>query len=411
MSGPGGEGGRDASTGRIRWGRALAGGAFLAASWTWCIGMFLPVYLVFDFGWPGWVAFAVPNVIGAAAVGLIVQTRSRSEAIGRGHGPAMIAFSIVTILFHISFLAWFFQHAMQGLGAPPVSPEAPDWLRRMIEIGAPVAPVAIVVVAAAVVSVLPWGAWLTGGVLTIAFSVATAVCARIFSGESAMAWPAASGAAQPAALVWLVPALCFGFLLCPHLDFTLHRVRRMQEGRTGSMAFLIGFLGLFPLMIVYTLFYAEPLMQRWVSLYVVAHIVAQSVFTMGAHMRELSLRARASASPRRWTLAALAAQPVWIALAAGSAMTAFTGRERVVYEMFLGAYALLFPAYVWCAVIPRRGVGRRAAMGAWAVAVALAAPLFWLGIVEKMWWPAAAGVGLALAAPLVAQAAFRARAA
>src|SRR4051812_22981962 len=39
---------------------------FLGVSWTWVIGMFLPVLLVRDYGLLGWVVFAIPNVIGAA---------------------------------------------------------------------------------------------------------------------------------------------------------------------------------------------------------------------------------------------------------------------------------------------------------------------------------------------------------
>ena len=31
------------------------------------------VYLAGDFGWPSWIVFAVPNVIGAAAVGFVLR--------------------------------------------------------------------------------------------------------------------------------------------------------------------------------------------------------------------------------------------------------------------------------------------------------------------------------------------------
>ena len=41
---------------------------FLGVSWTWVIGMFLPVLLVRDYGMLGWIVFAVPNVVGAAAM-------------------------------------------------------------------------------------------------------------------------------------------------------------------------------------------------------------------------------------------------------------------------------------------------------------------------------------------------------
>ena len=40
---------------------------YLGASWTWCIGMFLPVLLVREYGAWAWVVFAVPNVISCAA--------------------------------------------------------------------------------------------------------------------------------------------------------------------------------------------------------------------------------------------------------------------------------------------------------------------------------------------------------
>ena len=48
--------------------------AYLACSWTWCIGMFLPVLLVRDYGVWGWIVFAVPNVLGAAAMGWVLRS-------------------------------------------------------------------------------------------------------------------------------------------------------------------------------------------------------------------------------------------------------------------------------------------------------------------------------------------------
>src|SRR6266404_3216610 len=51
----------------------LGWAVFLAVSWTWCIGMFLPVLLVRDYGLWGWIVFAVPNMIGAAAMGWVMH--------------------------------------------------------------------------------------------------------------------------------------------------------------------------------------------------------------------------------------------------------------------------------------------------------------------------------------------------
>jgi hypothetical protein len=50
-------------------GSTLGWANYLGMSWTWCIGMFLPVLLVRDYGIGAWWIFAIPNVVGAAAMG------------------------------------------------------------------------------------------------------------------------------------------------------------------------------------------------------------------------------------------------------------------------------------------------------------------------------------------------------
>src|SRR5438874_1635576 len=81
---------------------------YLAMSWTWCIGMFLPVLLVRDFGVWGWVAFAIPNVLGAAAVGWIYRSGEQSRQTLQSHAMAVTAFSVVTATFQIFFAMWAF---------------------------------------------------------------------------------------------------------------------------------------------------------------------------------------------------------------------------------------------------------------------------------------------------------------
>src|SRR3954468_9321416 len=87
---------------------------FLACSWTWCLGMFLPVLLVRNWGIWGWVVFAVPNVIGAAAMGLVIRSRESSEEILIRHRMAIALFSLVTIAFHIYFVYWFVGERLMG---------------------------------------------------------------------------------------------------------------------------------------------------------------------------------------------------------------------------------------------------------------------------------------------------------
>src|SRR5438105_14205353 len=87
--------------------RAVLWAIFLACSWTWCIGMFLPVLLVRDYGVWGWVVFAVPNVIGAAAMGWTVRDAEHSRRLVGAHRLAADSFSWVTIAFQMFILLWF----------------------------------------------------------------------------------------------------------------------------------------------------------------------------------------------------------------------------------------------------------------------------------------------------------------
>src|SRR5947209_11222754 len=87
---------------------------FLACSWTWCIGMFLPVLLVRNWGIWAWIVFAVPNIIGAAAMGLVISSRQQSENILINHRTAIAVFSLITIAFHIYFVYWFVAQRLMG---------------------------------------------------------------------------------------------------------------------------------------------------------------------------------------------------------------------------------------------------------------------------------------------------------
>ena len=81
-------------------------GAYLACSWTWCIGMFFPVLLMRDFGWAGVIAFAVPNVVGAAAMGWVLRSQESSARFVERHPTALWWFSAVTVWFHIFWIVW-----------------------------------------------------------------------------------------------------------------------------------------------------------------------------------------------------------------------------------------------------------------------------------------------------------------
>src|SRR5688572_9226592 len=92
---------------------------FLAASWTWVIGMFLPVLLVREYGVWAWVIFAIPNCVGAAAMGWTLRTPVQSRDMVDAHAVACRAFSLVTIAFHVFVVGWIILPWMSWRGWLP----------------------------------------------------------------------------------------------------------------------------------------------------------------------------------------------------------------------------------------------------------------------------------------------------
>jgi hypothetical protein len=237
---------------------------YLACSWTWVIGMWFPVYLIADFGWPGWVAFAVPNVIGAAAMGHILRRPGASERLVAEHSRAMWWFSAVTIVFHVSVLSWLLALATSGTAG----------LRQGFF--GPIA-AAVLTACAMILARLPYRRMLGGALVTYACSLALVGMAVWWSGGDVFRWPPTTGRYGPGSLALATPALVLGFALCPYLDLTFHRVRRETPGQAGTRAFIIGFGVLFLAMIVLSLFYATRIAAGTLSLWLVGHIAAQSV--------------------------------------------------------------------------------------------------------------------------------------
>lgn len=367
-------------------GRALGAGAFLACSWTWCIGMFLPVILIREFGWTGWAFFAAPNVLGAMLMGVTLRRRGASEARIASWRAGPTLFSAVTLAFHAFFLTWF----MAALVAPLAGPYAV------------IAPALLAFAVGWGVSGGSWRAWRTGGVVVLVLSLAFGALAWMTSG-GLMAPPERTGASDTFDLLWLTPVMVFGFALCPYLDLTFHRARQEERGGVGTAAFVVGFGVMFLAMIVLTLLYAPAMLRGPVSYYIAAHVMMQTVFTVGAHVRELRLRdARTLVSTRSITLTSLLLG-VTLALAALT-WTRF-GRlpsGETLYKCFMGAYGLLFPTLVWTWSAGGR-VFDRAAGAAALGAILLASPFFWLGFVEQNWVWLGPGLLLALCAPIAAR--------
>jgi hypothetical protein len=356
---------------------ALGWGVFLGTSWTWCIGMFLPVLLVRDYGVAAWWVFAVPNVIGAAAMGWVLRRPESSAALVRRHAAACAAFSWVTIAFHLFFAGWMVR-AMYG-------DQAYLWLALTAAF-----------------------AWFTigyrGGVQlgTAALYYAVSVGLWVAMGRRGdLGLPSVDGSGSAVELAALGVACVFGFGLCPYLDLTFHRARYFAGGRAG-LAFGVGFGLFFAAMIVFTLLYAhhltgDAIVPTTAVMLIAAHVLVQSGFTIAAHARELP-----------WQLTRT--NTAGAVLCAAAVVVAFVtfgygemGGGELVYRLFMGFYGLVFPAYVWLCVVPtRRGAPLTAgAVAVFAMAVVIAAPAFWLAFVEgRMAWVAPA-VGIVLLARLL----------
>jgi hypothetical protein len=366
--------------------RTLTWGVYLGCSWTWCIGMFLPVILVSNFGNIAWFIFAIPNVVGAAAMGWTLATPGASERMVADHRTACVAFSAITLAFHAFFLYW--------LSHTPFT--------ALIPIRYAVIAVSIGVVCG-IVSRWIEAAGLLAGWLVLAISLR--VMARGFVHPIfGVATHIFDQTALP--LIGLTVVCLFGFAFCPYLDVTFHRARQRTSPDQGKVAFGIGFGAVFFTMIVLTLMYVgdfafdttpldrfgsfgAQLLITWVAF----HIASQAGFTFATHIGALP-RPKASDLPI-WIGAGLL---VWLAIFALRQDVWFSVKQiglqmlsgELMYLLFMSFYGLVFPSYVWMFIVPLNGqtVPRTSrSIGVWLIAMAIAAPLFWIGFVNlQMLW-------------------------
>ena len=349
-------------------GSPVVWGFYLACSWTWVIGMYLPTLLVRDYGLWGWVTFALPNVVGAAAMGWVLRSREATIRIARDHKAAVFAFSAVTVSFQIYVLMWLVPRLAGVFGIVLVLPAL------LLAASVPLAGLVGrrgVAVAVWLCSLLVFlGLW-SAGVLTL---------------------PAATGTQPTWHLAGLAPACLFGFALCPYLDATFLRARAHTDARGARIAFGVGFGLFFLAMILGTLLYSVWVIGGglatalgWV---LVAHLTLQVGFTVAAHT------SAAGTSPL--TLVGIVAA----AVLGMAAMRADLGDVRLlglslgehVYRGYLGFYGLIFPAYVLLVI-----VGRKSLL-TYGLTVLAALPLFALGFLKRDMPLSAAGVGLVLLA-------------
>lgn len=383
---------------RLAW---LTWAVYLAASWTWCIGMFLPAMLDRDFGPLSFLVFLIPNAVGAAAMGWALADPARGPDLVRRHLPAIRVFSLVTIAFHGVFLSQLVAPLARVAGAELIVPLLYAGPLLLAAVG-------------------PERLWAT---LAYAISLACLVIwvesgARGTIPDVEIMARSVELSRLPALHLLPLAGVClFGFLFCPYLDLTFHRARQMQGAEEARRSFNVGFGVFFAVMVLFTAGYAAlfwetyrpgaALPPRTTLLIVLVHLGVQAALTTALHLRALGRRdASAPARFNTWNVwpAALFLAMAAAELYADAGPAHPRGLAPPVndshdwYRVFMSFYGLVFPAYVFLIMTPTWRGGRPTSRhwGVLAFALACAAPAFWLGFIEKRTWWLLAGLAAIL---------------
>lgn len=362
--------------------------------------MFLPVLLIRDFGAWAFVVFAVPNVVGAGAMGWVLRRPGAAGKLLEQHQAMVRAFSEVTITFQLFGMMMFL---FMGVGVSGWrSGFAVQRLWPWIALGV----MSIVVLLAFARSRLEGGF----AVLTWLASAALLACIAMFGPRTGLA-PAVVAPSPPLGLIMVC---VFGFALCPYLDRTFLRASRMQSAGDSTVGFGLGF-GFFFLAMIAGTVAAMPLFafgdrvsfvaptMAWAFLYF-THVLLQVDFTVAAHADRDAIRAMTrEQSSKRGLWAGLGAFLFTILIPNLEAMgIGYAGLSlmEITYRGFLAFYGLVFPAYVWLCMVPNwtRGPASRWQWRVWLGACLAAAPMYWMGFIERETWWLVPGVGLVLAA-------------
>jgi hypothetical protein len=334
--------------------------------------MYLPVLMIRDYGAAGWFVFAIPNVIGAAAMGWVLNRPGAAAGVSRKHWPAAVAFSVVTILFHAFFVGWLIRTLIGDYAEFIVAPAAVGFFFFGRRGNRDLLTASILLV-----------------ISLIAFVVAASLPDHHYRGPT--------GVMGETGLIYLAPVCIFGFALCPYLDLTFLRARAATQPFAGIAAFTIGFGVFFVAMILFTFWYArliEPraiqYIPRTLAWIIAIHMTLQSALTIALHTRAISEDRDAG---DRWTRDGFFVAVV-LAFAVGVSCQHATSpvAGETVYRIFMAFYGLIFPAYVWLCMIPtRRPVARSDSLIALAVVVLMAMPMYWLAFIgNRMIWLAPA---------------------
>jgi hypothetical protein len=343
--------------------------------------MFLPAILLRDMGWPGFLIFAFPNVIGAAAMGWVIKSRIDSVRFIEKHPTAVWWFSAVTLAFHLFWVLWISSFIRA------VFPIPGSFLLGVVGIG--------------IAFFILQGRALRLGraphlaiallVLSLGVLVATFLSPDVKEANTALL----DTAPRSFAPLWMLPVMIFGFVFCPYLDITFHHARQqLDTQKNGRIGFTIGFVAFFSFMIILTTRYAGviaggadgssfvPMASPWLAAGILTHILCQWIFTVRVHLDRICTIP--GARPKHPMLLALVLISGLVGLLAIK-LPAYAGLSggEIVYRSFMSAYGLIFPTYMlYRVVMDRRGRSTISLPAMW-IAIVLASPMFWLGFMER----------------------------
>lgn len=333
--------------------------------------MFLPTLLVRDAGKLGFLAFIVPNAIGAGLVGWVLAGRAREFF--ESKRPLILWFSAATIAFHGYWIVWRFAEPIAG---------------NLLEFA-----IGVFASASLVLNVIALTGKVRGlaALLTIVLSLG-AVFALLGSPATA---PLRDGTWLDLAGLAVVCTLGFG--LCPYLDITFNKCT-IESGRP-RLAFTLGFI-IFTVMLflvtrgrVWLGLNAEGLsISGWLIAGLVGgHFGAQTTYTIAAHAEAIRTTGQTrirSVGGLGWTAlpAVIGLALGWLATARWLPGIADMSTPEIGYRAFLGLYGLVFPAWLILTIGNRPPLSTRT-LAALAVVCVLAMPFFTYGFIwlNEVW--------------------------
>ena len=338
--------------------------------------MLLPALLVRDYGLGGWFVFAIPNVIGAAAMGFVLGSREASKSIVHRHRWACAKFSQATIAYHVLVLPWVLVQLL-------------EWSRLAVVI------LFVLLLGVGIVVVRSEHSVLGIAVLLSGTCVAFFLYLTNLPGIWSIEFNGGPRLSVTDMVLFAFATLC-GFICCPYLDLTFHRARQSS----GKAVFVIGFGVLFLIMIVFSLSYAGVVVERlagtgqleldrrWAVL-LGLHILLQSIFTICVHLRETVLKMREVPA---WSgpivLLAIGLAIGFLLIDSDSISRYGITEPEVLYRCLLLFYGLVFPAYVWLCMLPTWNcTSQRARLRVWVCTVIVSLPMSYLGFVagQSVW--------------------------